>query len=124
MHFYDDFENIQVTKIKLKKLLVKCLYKFNNNLYAAGRNCTKVPLLKPTTTRREIYIMKNFDLSNPYVIPDDKIAIPDSPNDIEVMLGQNPYLFVYCRPSIHLVNLRTNQVRLMLGRSSQHLIAS
>ena len=80
--FYENFENIRTTRIKMKKLIVKCFFKFNNHLYVAGRNCTKVPLLKPTTNRREIYIVRNFSLANTYVIPDETIPVPDSPNDV------------------------------------------
>lgn len=62
----------------MKKLFVKCFCKFNHHLYVGGRNCSKVPLLKATTSRREIYIIKNFDVSKEYNIPDSTISLPDN----------------------------------------------
>lgn len=62
----------------MKKLFVKSFCKYNNHLYVGGRNCSKVPLIKSTTARREIYIIHNFDTSKAYNIPDETISLPDS----------------------------------------------
>lgn len=42
LHFYENWSNPNSIKIKLKKLEVKCFCKTSNNLFAGGKNRSKI----------------------------------------------------------------------------------
>ncbi len=104
------YDVTKIIKMKISKLNVKAICRFNKGYFMGGFNRSPFPGGK-LTDKRSIYFMQNLSAQNKNK-PLWQITIPKNNNPITILQSQNPYLLCYCSPNIYLLNPFTKQILL------------